>query len=547
MSTPLTRTIVLWCPDWPVTAATQVAGIGTDVPLALIDKGLVFACSLAARRDGVKRGLKLREAQYRCTDLVVLPYDPVQDARAFEHVITRIEETTPGVQLIRPGTCAIRARGPNRYYGGEVQAADALIRCLEELGIEGARVGIADGPFAAEQAARSTAAHSTTAPNTAAHSTTARTTAAHSAAGEAVRVVPPGDSPRFLAPLPVGILVDDKLATLLRRLGVHTLGDFAALGALDVRRRFGAEGAHAHEKASGLDSRSVVPRIPPKLFDVAIDFEPALDRTDQVTFAIRASADRFIDTLTEARLVCTAIVVEVRTESGQVSERSWLHPRWFSATDVVDRVRWQLQGGQAIDTGLSAGVTRVRISPERVDSTAHHEQGLWGSGPDERIHHGLTRVQSMLGHEGVLTAVIGGGRMLADRQLLVPWGDRPPGDGAQLTRAQAQPWPGSLPGVAPATVFTTRQPVAVLGADGDLVDVDDRGLVTGEPDRFSPTGAPGHLCGVEAWAGPWPVTERWWDPEHARALFRFQLVDDEGNAWLLALEDHRWWAEGSYD
>lgn len=524
MSTPSTRTIVLWCPDWPVIAAVQAAGIETDVPLALIDKGLVFACSLPARRDGVKRGLKLREAQYRCTDLVVLPYDPVQDARAFEPVITRIEETTPGVQLIRPGTCAIRARGPSRYYGGEAQAAAALIRCLEELGIAGARIGIADGPFAAEQAARVPAAP-----------------------GDAVCIVPPGDSPRFLAPLPVGILVDDKLATLLHRLGVHTLGDFAALDALDVHRRFGAAGAHAHEKAGGRDSRSVVARVPPKLFDVAIDFEPALDRTDQVTFAIRASADRFIDALTAARLVCTAIVVEVRTESGQVSERTWLHPRWFSATDVVDRVRWQLQGGQAIDSGLSAGVTRVRISPERVDSTAHHEQGLWGSGPDERIHHGLTRVQSMLGHEGVLTAVIGGGRMLADRQLLVPWGDRPPGDGAVLTRVRSQPWPGSLPGVAPATVFATRHPVAVLGAAGDPVDVDERGLVTGEPERFSPTGTPGDLCGVEAWAGPWPVTERWWDPGHAHALFRFQLVDDDGNAWLLALEDHRWWAEGSYD
>jgi protein ImuB len=52
---------------------------------------------------------------------------------------------------------------------------------------------------------------------------------------------------------------------------------------------------------------------------------------------------------------------------------------------------------------------------------------------------------------------------------------------------------------------------------------------------------------VESWAGPWPVTERWWDPEHARSLHRFQLVDEEGNAWLLALEDHRWWAEGRYD
>lgn len=523
MSTRLTRTIVLWCPDWPVTAAAQAAGMAADAPLALIEKGLVFACSPRARAEGVRRGLRLREAQYRCTDLIVLPYDPVLDHRAFEPVITRVEEITPGVQLIRPGTCAIRSRGPSRYYGGEEQAASALIRCLLELGIPGARVGVADGPFAAEQAARSTTA------------------------GRAISIVPPDGSPEFLAPLPVGILVDEKLATLLHRLGVHTLGDFAALDALDVHRRFGAEGAHAHEKASGRDSRSVVARIPPKLFDVAMEFEPALDRTDQVTFAIRASADEFIMALTTALLVCTAVRIEVVTESGEVSERSWLHPRWFTASDVVDRVRWQLQGSQAIDSGLSSGVARVRISPDRVDSTANHEQGLWGSGPDERIHHGLTRVQGMLGHEGVLTAMIGGGRLLADRQILVPWGDRPVGDGAALNRAQAQPWPGSLTGLAPATVFQTRHPVAVLSADGTLVDVDERGSVSGVPARFSPTGTPGDLREVEAWAGPWPVSERWWDQGSARRLDRFQLVDEDGDAWLVALEDHQWWAEGRYD
>ena len=532
-STPLTRTIVLWCPDWPVTAARNAAGLVADVPLVLIDKGFVFACSLPARSEGVRRGLKLREAQYRCTDLVVLPYDPVLDSRAFEPVITRIEQVTPGVQLIRPGTCAIRARGPSRYYGGEEQAALALIRCLDELGVPGARVGIADGPFAAEQAARTAPSSPNSGPS--------------SAPGSAVRIVPPGDSPRFLAPLSISILVDNRLATLLRRLGVHTLGDFAALPALDVHRRFGAVGAHAHQKASGLESQSVVARIPPKLFDVRLEFEPPLDRIDQVTFAVIASADQFIDGLTRARLVCTGIRIEVRTESGEISERSWLHPRWFTAADVVDRVRWQLQGSGAIDTGLRSGIAKVRISPERVDSTNNHEQGLWGSAPDERIHHGLTRVQSMLGHEGVLTAVIGGGRMLADRQILVPWGDQPAGDGVATTSAQAQPWPGSLQGLAPATVFRERHPVALITARGDLVDVDERGLIGDAPDRFSPTGTPGDQRPVEAWAGPWPITERWWDPERGRELHRFQVVDADGNAWLLVLEDHRWWAEARYD
>src|SRR5690606_25861903 len=122
-----------------------------------------------------------------------------------------------------------------------------------------------------------------------------------------------------------------------------------------------------------------------------IDFEPALDRVDQVAFGVRATAERFVEGLMSAKLVCTAVNVEVESERGEHSERTWLHPRSFTAAEVVDRVRWQLQGGST-ETGLTSGVVRVRLLPDAVDSIGNHEAGLWGSGPDERVHHALSRV-----------------------------------------------------------------------------------------------------------------------------------------------------------
>src|SRR3954469_15454019 len=235
----VTRAIVLWCPDWPVIAAQQALDLAADLPLALVEKGLVFACSDAARADGVKRGLRMREAQGRCPQLEGITYDPVQDARAFEPVLAAVEEITPGVQPVRPGTFVLRARGPARYYGGEEEAAAELLRCLEGLGLPDARVGIADGPFAAEQAARGTGV-------------------------DRVRIIPSGDSPAFLAPLPVAMLGRDELTPLFRRLGIHRLGDLAALDRTDVRERFGELGAHCHTLASGLDGAAVVPRTPPE-------------------------------------------------------------------------------------------------------------------------------------------------------------------------------------------------------------------------------------------------------------------------------------------
>lgn len=519
----LTRTMVLWSPDWPITAASRANGFTESATVALIEKGLVFACSAAARAEGVKRGQRVREAQARCTGLIVVPYEPILDARAFEPVIAAIEAMVPGVQLLRPGTCAIRSRGPARYFGGEKAAAIGLIGVLAQLGIPGTRVGIADGPFAAQQAAR-------------------RMSVANSSRPSDVTIVPGGASPEFLAPLPVGLLGDPVLVTLLQRLGIRTMAGFAALGVEDVRDRFGEPAAWLHSLASGFDGRAVDARIPPKHLDVEIEFEPPLDRVDQVTFAVRSTADRFITALTAEKLVCTAVQVQIDTERGDLSERSWLHPRSFSASDVVDRVRWQLQGSGEIDAGLRSAVVRVRLVPESVDSIGNHEHGLWGTAPDERIHHGLSRVQSMLGHGAVLTAAVGGGRMLAERQRLVAWGDR------EDTKATAaQPWPGHLPSPAPATVFAVPHPVHVFADNGESVTVDERGALSAAPARFSSTGAARSLREITAWAGPWIIDQRWWDESASQRASRFQVVDSEGSAWLLVLDGDHWLLEAKYD
>ncbi|MEP6843027.1 MAG: DNA polymerase Y family protein, partial [Pseudolysinimonas sp.] len=213
------RLLVLWAPDWPVLAHARTNRVSDDAPLALVDKGLVFACSAPARAEGVVRGQRIREAQSRCPRLHVLRYDPALDARAFEPVLAALEQALPGLHPLRPGTVAVRARGPARYYGGEQAAAATVLGIVAELGVGQARVGIAAGLFAAERAARWTGG---------------------TAAGrERVTIIPNADTAAFLAPLPVSLLEQPELAGLLPRLGIRTLGEFAALDAQDVVARFG--------------------------------------------------------------------------------------------------------------------------------------------------------------------------------------------------------------------------------------------------------------------------------------------------------------------
>jgi protein ImuB len=146
----------------------------------------------------------------------------------------------------------------------------------------------------------------------------------------------------------------------------------------------------------------------------------------------------------------------------------------------------------------------------------------------------------MLGHGGVGTAIPTGGRMPADRQQKVAWGDR-----AVPARDPRRPWPGAVPPPHPATVYEIPREIRVEDHRGRPVSVTERGSLSASPAVLvSPTGSRRDLT---AWAGPWPLEERWWDPQAARVAQRFQVVDATGEAWLLVLDARGWWAHGRYD
>ncbi|PZQ91640.1 MAG: hypothetical protein DI534_01310 [Leifsonia xyli] len=510
------RLLVLHVPDWAVCAQAREQRIAETEPVVLVAAGVVTGCTAVARAHGVQLGMRQREAQGRCPGLRVEREQPGLAARAFAPVLAVLEQTLPGWHPLTPGTAAIRARGPARYFGGERAAARTVSGLAVGVGAARARVGIADGLFAAELAARGAGDPG--------------------GGGDAVRIVPSGQSGAFLAPLPVAALGDAELASLLPRLGIRTLGGFTRLEEAEVAARFGPLGARLHTLARGRDPRPATPRIPPRDIDAVVDFEPGVSRVDEVAFGVRAACDDFVRALLAERLVCTALRVELTGDDGEHDERVWMHPRSFSAAEVVDRVRWQVQATET----LRSPVVRVRVSPESVDPVHVHETGLWGTGPDERVHSVLSRVQGMVGHLGVLTPQLSGGRRPSDRQTLVPWGDR-----VSPARARTHPWPGALPDPPPATVFAMPRPLRVEDARGRLVTVDARGRVSASPAVLvSQTGARRDLT---AWAGPWPLEERWWDPATARAAHRVQAVDASGCAWLLVLDGEGWWAEGRYD
>jgi len=446
-------------------------------------------------------------------------------------VVSVVQEFCPRIEVLRPGLCAFGVRGPARYFGGEAELARKAADAVSLLGYE-CGVGIADGLFAALLAARDSQREQ-----------------------PPVTIVPPGGTPAYLAPRAVTVLGEPDLADLLARLGIRTLGEFAAVPAAEAGNRFGAQGLLAHRLARGLDPRPLAVRPPAADLAVQMEFDPPVEQSERVVFAAKALASQMHARLAASGLACVRVQIQVRCDNGEEISRLWRHDGLLSELAVAERLRWQLDGwrpGEPADEhdansarpedGQAGGISLLRLVPDQLVISQGRQLGLWGDAVvTDRVARAAVRVQAMLGHHAVTQPVLAGGRSPADQAVLVPFGDEP----AEPIRPADRPWPGQIPPPAPATVYQVPRQANVTDGSGSQVSVTGRGHVSGEPARLSVAGGP--PLAVTAWTGPWPVTERWWDPEHACRKARFQLVTADGSAWLAIVQDGRWLIEASYD
>ena len=503
--------------------------------------------------------MRRREAEALCPGITVVDADLALEARAFEVVARAIETLTPRVVLERPGVCAFPTRGPARYFGGDhglaAHTRDAVAGVLGD-DRDHVRVAIADGAFAARLAARE-------------------------ASAAEPYVVAVGSSATFLAPWPVSVLGDDALADLLARLGLRTLGDFAALSSEAVLARFGNEGHRLHDLARGFDTGPPVLVEPPPDLVETTELDPPAARVDAAAFAAKGLADRLLGRLAARGLACTRVVIEAETEHGERLSRCWRHDGALTPGALAERVRWQLDGwliahATARETMLDGDVreqqdaeafadagfvafdtttgalTKLALVPDEVVPADGRQLGFWGgdqAGAD-RADRALARVQGMLGFDAVATVVVQGGRTPAEQVRWVPWGEPREPVRPLIVEGEVPSWPGAVPQPSPARVFEPPLRAQLLDPNGQPVMVSGRGEQSAAPARVHCDELPAGGGAVVAWAGPWAHDVRWWDTTGRRRRALWQVVvaaDDAEVACLVAVEGGVAGIEALYD
>jgi len=221
-----------------------------------------------ARARGVRPGVSLGQAQALVPELTALPYEPRYDQAALQRLADWALRFSPLVEPAAPGTLLVDITGCQRLFGNEESIARQALAGLARQGFA-ARAAIADTVGAAYAVA--------------------------SAGSQTIVVVPVGQVPAFLAPLPPAALrIDPRTSERLNALGVRSIGDLLVLPRASLPSRFGPQLVRRLQQALGEVFEGVIPYQPEAPPAAGLRFEtPVADVPVIAATAERLLADVF--------------------------------------------------------------------------------------------------------------------------------------------------------------------------------------------------------------------------------------------------------------
>ena len=239
---------------------------------------LVAATSHGAHLLGIRAGMAVTQARAQVPDLDIRPADREGDRADLERLaVTAARRWSPIVALSGEDGLFIELTGTAHLFGGEERMARRIVRLLARMGVR-ARIAVADTTGAAWALARH----------------------GHQQQG-GVTICPPGAQHDAIAPLPIAALRAEPAAIeLLRRLGVETIGQLAAMPRAPLARRFGKALVLRLDQAGGRIGEPPDPVVPPGHIAVIQRFAEPIATAEAIEHWLAHLMPRLVTALTQA-------------------------------------------------------------------------------------------------------------------------------------------------------------------------------------------------------------------------------------------------------
>jgi DNA polymerase-4 len=306
------------------------------------NRGVVLSATYEARAYGVHSAMPMMRARRLCPEAVVLSPTPGVYSEASANVMEVFRSVTPLVEPISLDEAFLDVRGAARRLGTPRQIGEWIRATVEdEQGIT-CSVGVATTKFVAKLAS-------------------AR------CKPDGLLVVPADRVVAFLHPLPVGALwgVGEKTEEVLRKLGLHTVGDLANTPVGTLQRALGpASGSHLSALAWGRDERRVTPHEPDKSIGAEETFPVDVDDPTVITRELLRLSERTAARLRASGQVGRTVSIKIRFADFTTITRAKTLPE---PTDVGRTV---YETAVALYDALGLERARLRLVGVRVEGIA---------------------------------------------------------------------------------------------------------------------------------------------------------------------------------
>ncbi len=464
----------------------------------------VVAGTRLAREAGVKPGHTLPQARALCPKLVARSRDEECERAAQEALLEVAEAFSPRVEDAREGVAYVDIEGLERHFKSsspELELGRSLVAAADKAGLP-VRVGIASSKLAARVAA---------------------------GLPDSPVIVPDGEEAAFLAPLPLARLAPEvEIASTLEQWGVRSIGDFARLPKERVASRLGRTGRELHATARGMDSRPLIPRELPPVFQEGMNLEWPLVSLEPFLFVGRAALERLCERLESAGLACQRLGLELRLEPDGHQTRAIDMPA--PTRDVKTLLIVMKLNLEETPPGAPVAGFTFLAWPDRPREAQLSLYGPAALSPD-KLATTLARLFALLGPDRVGSPrPVDGHR--PERFSLVEYTPPPPPEVRREPRA----------GRGLLAVRVLRPPLGLEVISQDQQPVEVRTLVQDESEK-----RPRIEGRVKVASGPWGLEEGWWTEEPTgRDYWDVELT---GGIYRIYRDraTGEWFADGIYD
>jgi protein ImuB len=195
----------------------------------------------------------------------------------------------------------------------------------------------------------------------------------------------------------------ERILAILRKWGIHTLGQLAALDKEELRARLGSEAVRLWERANGRSNRLLKFVQLPESFDESFEFDHEIETAEPLLFMLRRFLEQLALRLSAIYLVAKELTLRISFADKQVYERVFKIPQPTSDVDLLFRMlQTHLENFKSEHPIVAVALSAEPIRP------ASQQFGLFETtlrNPSQ-LYETLARLTALLGADRVGTPVL---------------------------------------------------------------------------------------------------------------------------------------------